>query len=100
MLLETRKLTKSYRAAEGAEPVSILRDLDFQLDRGQTIAIVGPSGSGKSTLLNLVGAMDRADSGEILVEGKEVGTLDDRAAAEYRNKAIGFVFQLHHLLPQ
>ncbi len=100
MLLETRKLTKTYRAPDGADEVHVLQEVDFQMAAGETAAIVGPSGSGKSTFLNIVGALDRADSGQVLIEGKDIAQLSEDAAAEYRNGTIGFIFQLHHLLPQ
>jgi lipoprotein-releasing system ATP-binding protein len=66
----------------------------------ETVAIVGPSGSGKSTLLNLLGALDQPDSGEVEVAGKNLGKLDATALAAFRNMEVGFIFQLHHLLPQ
>jgi ABC-type lipoprotein export system ATPase subunit len=100
MLLETRKLTKTYRAPDGGDAVPVLRDLDFQLEAGESAAIVGPSGSGKSTLLNIIGTLDRAESGEVLVDGRDVAKLTENESADYRNTAIGFIFQLHHLLPQ
>ncbi len=100
MLLQTQALTKTYRAPDGGDEVPVLRNLDFQVESGETVAIVGPSGSGKSTLLNIVGALDRADSGKVLVEGREVGALGERETAQYRNSTVGFIFQLHHLLPQ
>jgi ABC-type lipoprotein export system ATPase subunit len=64
------------------------------------VAITGPSGSGKSTILNIIGALDRADSGEVLVDGRDVEKLRDAELASYRNTTVGFIFQLHHLLPQ
>jgi ABC-type lipoprotein export system ATPase subunit len=77
-----------------------LRGVDLTLDAGGTLAIVGPSGSGKSTVLNVVGALDRADSGEVLVDGRDVEKLGEADVAAYRNTTVGFIFQLHHLLPQ
>lgn len=100
MLLQTKALTKTYRAPDGGDEVKVLRELDFQVDAGETVAIVGPSGSGKSTLLNIIGALDRADSGEVIVDGRDVEKLGDNETAQYRNGTIGFIFQLHHLLPQ
>jgi lipoprotein-releasing system ATP-binding protein len=100
MLLELKKLTKTYRAADGADEVRVLRDLDLQMASGETVAVVGPSGSGKSTILNIIGALDQADSGEVLVDGIDVGKLGEKAIAAYRNRTVGFIFQLHHLLPQ
>jgi lipoprotein-releasing system ATP-binding protein len=100
MLLEIRKLTKSYRAADGGDEVSVLRALDLAVDAGESVAIVGPSGSGKSTILNIIGALDRAEAGEVIVDGSAVGKLGEIEAADYRNATVGFIFQLHHLLPQ
>jgi ABC-type lipoprotein export system ATPase subunit len=96
MLAELRRVTKSYRA--GDPPV--LKDCSLEVEDGQTVAIVGPSGSGKSTLLNLLGALDQPDAGEVRVAGKNLGQLDPVALAAFRNTAVGFIFQLHHLLPQ
>lgn len=100
MLLDLRKLTKTYRAPDGGDAVSALRELNLQVAAGESVAITGPSGTGKSTLLNIVGALERADSGEALVDGRDVQKLGEKEAAEYRNATVGFVFQLHHLLPQ
>jgi ABC-type lipoprotein export system ATPase subunit len=100
MLLEIRNLTKSYRALDGGDAVEVLRGVNLQVASGESVAITGPSGSGKSTVLNIVGALDRADSGEVLIEGQDVEKLGDADAAAYRNHTVGFVFQLHNLLPQ
>jgi len=100
MLLQTKALTKTYRAPDGGDEVKVLRDLDFRVEPGETVAIVGPSGSGKSTLLNIIGTLDRADSGEVLLEGRDIEKLDEKETATYRNRTVGFIFQLHHLLPQ
>ena len=100
MLLELRHLTKTYHAPEGGESVGVLREVDLQMKAGETVAVVGPSGSGKSTILNVIGALDQPDSGQVLVEGREVTALRPEEVAAYRNKTVGFVFQLHHLLPQ
>ena len=99
-LLDISKLSKSYRAPDGAEEVSVLRDLDLAAEAGESMAIIGPSGSGKSTILNIIGALDRADSGRVLVDGEEVEKLGEEELAAYRRSKVGFVFQLHHLLPQ
>jgi ABC-type lipoprotein export system ATPase subunit len=100
MLLEIRNLTKTYRAPDGGDAVDVLRGVDLKMNAGETLAIVGPSGSGKSTVLNIVGALDQADSGEVLVEGRDVEKLGKDELAAYRNTTVGFIFQLHHLLPQ
>jgi ABC-type lipoprotein export system ATPase subunit len=100
MLLEIQKLTKTYRATDGTDAVTVLRELDLQVDAGESVAIIGPSGSGKSTILNIIGALDRADSGSVKVDGREVEKLNEANVATYRNTEVGFIFQLHHLLPQ
>ena len=100
MVLEIRNLTKTYRAPDGGDAVDVLRGVDVQMDAGETLAIVGPSGSGKSTVLNIVGALDKADSGEVMVDGRDVEKLGEKDLAAYRNTTVGFIFQLHHLLPQ
>ena len=100
MLLEIRNLTKTYRAPDGGDAVDVLRGVDLTLEAGGTLSIVGPSGSGKSTVLNVVGALDKADSGEVIVDGQDVEKLRDDELAAYRNTTVGFIFQLHHLLPQ
>lgn len=91
-------LGKSYSGPSEAR--TVFAGLSFTLECQQTLVILGPSGSGKSTLLNLVGALDRPDAGRITLGGTEVGVLEGEAAAKYRNRKVGFVFQDHHLLPQ
>ena len=98
MLAELRNVTKSYRS--DANPVPVLSGIDLRIEHGETIAIVGPSGCGKSTLLNLLGALDQPDSGEVRVADKNLKNLNADQLAEYRNTTVGFIFQLHHLLPQ
>jgi len=100
MLLDIRNLTKTYRAPDGGDAVDVLRGVNLQMNAGESLAVVGPSGSGKSTVLNLVGALDKADSGEVLVDGKDIEKFNEEQLAAYRNTTVGFVFQLHHLLPQ
>ena len=100
MLLEIKNLTKTYRAPDGGDAVEVLRSVDLSVAAGETIAITGPSGSGKSTVLNIVGALDRADAGEVLVEGRDALQLGAAEVAAYRSTTVGFIFQLHHLLPQ
>lgn len=93
-MLVVEALQKSYGREQGA----VLDRASFHLPRGAFAALVGPSGSGKSTLLNLVGLLDRPDSGEIVIDGRSVGTLSSTEAAWLRNEMIGFVFQSFHLL--
>jgi lipoprotein-releasing system ATP-binding protein len=97
-MIEVSKLAKSYESPAG--PVTVLRELDLRVGANESVAIVGPSGSGKTTLLNLLGALDQPSSGTIAIGGTAIGTLDADAAARFRNRSIGFIFQLHYLLPQ
>lgn len=100
MLLDIRNLTKTYGAPDGGDAVNVLRGVDLQMQAGQTLSITGPSGSGKSTVLNIVGALDKADAGEVIVNGQNVEKLGKDELAAYRSTTVGFIFQLHHLLPQ
>lgn len=100
MLLEIRNVTKTYRAPDGGDAVDVLRGVDLQMAAGETLSIVGPSGSGKSTVLNIVGALDEADAGEVIVAGQDIEKLGQDELAAYRSTTVGFIFQLHHLLPQ
>lgn len=96
-LLRARGLSRSYAAA-GARP-GILRDLELELHAGEIVAVVGRSGSGKTTLLNLIGAMDRPDSGTLEFQGQDMTRWDDRARTAFRRARLGFVFQAFNLLP-
>jgi lipoprotein-releasing system ATP-binding protein len=87
-------------ATDATEALPVLRDVNFQLTAGEAIAIVGPSGSGKSTLLNIIGTLDRPDRGSVRLDDRDLTTLSERELAAVRARKIGFVFQLHHLLPQ
>jgi lipoprotein-releasing system ATP-binding protein len=100
MMLELIDVSKSYDwpGQEGA--LSVLKNITLKVDKGESVSIVGPSGSGKSTLLNIIGALDRPSSGRVLLEGRELAGLDDDELSRIRNREVGFVFQLHHLLPQ
>src|SRR3954467_2397926 len=93
-MLELVNVVRRYRA--DAPPV--LDRVDFALEPGAGVAVVGPSGSGKSTLLNVCGALDRPDAGEVRFDGRSLAGLDDDALAAFRNRTVGFVFQEHHLL--
>ena len=79
--------------------MQVLRNVDLEVRRGESIAIVGPSGSGKSTLLNIIGTLDRPSAGQVFLDGKDLSQLDDAQLAQVRNLQIGFIFQSHHLLP-
>lgn len=98
-LFELQGVGKSYAGNDGGAPLSILRGVQLKVRRGESVAIVGPSGSGKTTLLNILGTLDRPDTGRILLEGQDLGSLDDAGLARVRNRKIGFVFQSHFLLP-
>ena len=96
--LEARGIVKSYPV--GGRPLTVLRDLDLQVEAGEMVAIVGASGVGKSTLLHILGGLDRASEGDIMVDGAQLTALDDAALVRFRNQRVGFVFQFHHLLPE
>jgi putative ABC transport system ATP-binding protein len=97
-ILRVTGLERTYRRGEIAVPV--LKDLDLEVKRGEWVACTGRSGSGKSTLLNVLGLLDRADAGTYLLAGRDVSDLDDFERARMRNELLGFVFQLHNLLPR
>ena len=100
MLLELTRVSKTYPSPDGGPPVMVLQDVELQLVAGEAVAIIGPSGSGKSTLLNLMGALDRPSTGMVNLDGRDLGSLNELELARVRNRSIGFIFQLHHLLPQ
>ena len=95
--LVARAVHKSFVGGDGRE-LTILTGIDFELGRGEAVAITGASGTGKSTFLHLLGALDHPTAGEVLVVGRSVRGLTDEALASIRNREIGFVFQFHHLL--
>ena len=97
-LIPVRNLSKSF--SNGGASIDVLKELNFDLSVGETIAIVGASGIGKSTLLHIIGALDRPDTGKLLFKGEDVFLYDDLKLARFRNESVGFVFQFHHLLPE
>jgi lipoprotein-releasing system ATP-binding protein len=99
-MLELIDVAKSYESCGGTEDVHVLKGVNLKVESGQSAAVVGPSGSGKSTLLNIMGALDYPTSGTVLFKGQDLAGLREDRLARIRNKDIGFVFQLHHLLPQ
>jgi lipoprotein-releasing system ATP-binding protein len=96
-LLEARGVRKVFAGGDG-QPLEVLRAVEFEVRRGEFVAIVGSSGAGKSTLLHLLGALDRPSGGDIWLDGSRYADLDANALAELRNGRLGFVFQFHHLL--
>ena len=98
-LVSMRSVVKNY-AMPGAAPVEVLRGVNLDVRAGESVAIVGPSGSGKTTLLQLLGALDVPDAGEVRFDGQDLAKLDESRRQALRSRRIGFVFQLHHLLPQ
>ena len=99
-LLELRNVAKHYDAIGRADRPEVLRAVSLEVIAGESVAIVGPSGSGKSTLLNIIGGLDLPTSGEVSLDGVNLATLPPDELARVRNREIGLVFQLHHLLPQ
>lgn len=94
VLAELRSVTRCFA------DVDVLRGIDLEIHRGESMAVVGPSGSGKSTLLNVLGGLLPPSSGSVLFEGRNISTLGPDELAAFRNREIGYVFQSHHLLPQ
>lgn len=93
-MIEARHINKSYGQLQ------VLKDIDLTIDRGEIVSIVGASGAGKTTLLQILGTLDRADSGTLRYADVDVTQLKERELASFRNRSIGFVFQAHHLLPE
>ena len=98
-IVELKDVVKTYPGSD-ASGVEVLRGVSLRMEAGESVSITGPSGCGKSTLLNIVGALDRPTSGRVLLGGEDLAGLSDRELAAIRNRRVGFVFQLHHLLPQ
>src|SRR5437764_7106755 len=98
MSLQVEQLGKDYPTRSG--PLHVLRGIDFTLEPGESLVVMGPSGSGKSTLLHILGTLDRPTSGSVHLGGKDPFALPEKELADFRNRHVGFVFQDHHLLPQ
>lgn len=96
--LVCRNLKRSYQ--EAAKPLEVLRGINLEVGRGERLAIVGASGSGKTTLLQLLGGLDQPTAGEVWVAGEPMSRLSNQARGNLRNRALGFVYQFHHLLPE
>lgn len=97
-MIALKNIRKTYQ--QGGNDIRALDGVDLSIARGEFVAIMGPSGSGKSTLLNVLGALDKPDSGTYHLEQDEIGSMDDDASSDLRNRRIGFVFQSFHLLPR
>jgi len=96
-LIEISNLNKTYNTT--AVPVHALKDVNLQIDKSEFTAIVGPSGSGKTTLLNIIGGLDKATSGNLIIENRDISTLSSGELIDYRLHNIGFVFQAYNLIP-
>ncbi|MFC2124376.1 ABC transporter ATP-binding protein [Bacteroidota bacterium] len=99
-MLKLNNISKSFGSRELGNLRVVLDDVDLEINKGDTISILGPSGSGKSTLLNIIGSLDKPDSGEVVFDGESINTKAENQLSLFRNNEIGFIFQLHHLLPQ
>ena len=93
-MIELRQITKSF------DGLKVLKGIDLDIERGEIVSIVGPSGAGKTTLLQIMGSLDRPDSGTVRMDGEELFGMSDSRLARFRNANIGFVFQFHQLLPE
>lgn len=98
LALQLAGVVRRYPQAGGF--LNVLRGVDFSLRAGEIVALIGPSGAGKSTLLHVCGLLDRPDQGAVLLNGRDVSRLDDRARTGLRRSEVGFVYQFHHLLPE
>lgn len=93
-MIEIEGITKSFGQLQ------VLKGIDLNIDKGEVVSIVGPSGAGKTTLLQIIGTLDKADSGRIIINGTDVSRMKEKELSAFRNKEIGFVFQFHQLLPE
>ncbi len=93
-MITAKKIFKHY------DSLQVLKGIDLEINRGEIVSIVGASGAGKSTLLHILGTLDNADEGQLIIDGIEVSSLSDKKISQFRNQKIGFVFQAHHLLPE
>lgn len=97
MFLQIHNLIKSF--GEESNKVTVLKGIDFELERGEMCVLLGPSGSGKSTLLNIIGGIDRADQGTVSIEGVEMGEMNEKMLTKYCRNHLGYVFQMYNLIP-
>lgn len=98
VIVDCRKLKKTYH--DGNRTIDVLGGIDFAISRGDRLAIVGPSGSGKSTFLHLLGGLDTPTSGQVLIQGTNWQSLNEKKRCQLRNTELGFIYQFHHLLPE
>ena len=96
-MLELKGVSKTY--FKDSRKIRVLADVDFKLERGDMVSVIGASGAGKSTLLHILGTLDQPDSGDVKFDGRCMTSATDHEMSEFRNREIGFVFQFHHLLP-
>lgn len=96
-IIDMKQINKGYML--GTEKVPVLKNVDFQVGKGEFVAILGPSGSGKTTLMNIIGCMDVADSGEYYLDGQPIHSMTEKKMGTIRNKEIGFIFQNYQLIP-
>lgn len=99
-LIELTNITKAYTDPGSGAKVPVLRGINLKIDSGEAVAVIGPSGCGKSTLLNILGTLDTPDEGDILFDGESLRQGTPKQLAAVRSEKIGFIFQLHHLMPQ
>ncbi|MFD3157062.1 ABC transporter ATP-binding protein [Haloimpatiens sp. FM7330] len=97
MFLKSENLCKSYKT--GDVVTHVLKDVNISIEKGEIAAILGPSGSGKSTFLNIIGGIDRQDSGKVVIDGVEISNMSDKELVEYRRNEVGFIFQFYNLVP-
>ncbi len=97
MFLEIKGIRKSF--GQGDSLVEVLKGIDLSVEKGEFCVLLGPSGSGKSTLLNIIGGIDRADEGDILISGEKMADMNERRLTRYRRKHLGYVFQMYNLIP-
>ena len=100
MLIELDNVNKSYPIGDTGFSKKVLDGISMKISKGETLSIMGPSGSGKSTLLNIIGTLDTPDNGNIIYGEKSLNGLSEKELTNFRNQKIGFIFQMHHLLPQ
>lgn len=93
-MIQLKNITKSFGSLQ------VLRGIDLSVEEGQVVSIVGPSGAGKTTLLQIMGTLDKADSGQVIINGQDISALNQKKLSRFRNKHLGFVFQFHQLLPE